>query len=117
MHAGCAPGGVFARHPLDHGSNSTRSTRPSDFLGPRAKPPIAAKRFSMPRNNGFRLNDQKRARPARKEAAQQNPQEAVGWMESCPFGAALQDRELVTQSNDFKSQIVTRSKEASHPGE
>ena len=38
-------------------------------------------------------------------------------MQSCTLCAAFQDSELVTQSNDFKPQIVARSTETSQPGE
>ena len=71
----------------------------------------------MPPNHRFRLDNQKRLGPVRPEVAQQNPKQPVGTLQPCPLGAALQNNQLVPQSNDFKSEIVARSNEALQPGE
>jgi hypothetical protein len=71
----------------------------------------------MPPNHRFRFHNEKRLGPLRSEAAQQNPRQAVGTSQLRPLGAALQNNQLVSQSNDFKSETMARSNEALQPGE
>lgn len=53
----------------------------------------------------------------RPEVAQQNPEQPLGTVQPWPLGSALQYNHLMSQSNDFKAQIVARSNEALQPGE
>src|ERR1700693_5791043 len=117
MDAGRTPVGVFVRHGLDQGPNIARGGRPSDCFAPGVKAPIKTETLTMPPHHRFRLNDQKRLGPVRPEVAQQNPKQPVGTLQPCPLGAALQNNQLVLQSNDFKSEMVARSNEALQPGE
>ena len=117
MDAGRTPGGVFVRHGLDQGPNIARGGRPSDCFAPGAKAPIETETLTMPPNHRVRLDNHKRLGPVRPEVAQQNPKQPVGRLQPYPLGAALQNNQLVPQSNDFKSEIVARSNKALQPRE
>jgi hypothetical protein len=70
-----------------------------------AKPsPVISEPFLLPSNNGAGLNEFQSLLPARSQARQPDPKQAIGRLERGSWNAPLIHRNLVTKSNEFHLQ-------------
>ncbi len=117
VDAWSSPGRVLARHGVESSPNLPPGDRSANRFASGAKAPVKTKAFPVPSNDCVRLHDQKRIRPPRPHSAQQNPEQSVGTARLHPLSPTFQNHQLLPQSNDFKSQVITRPNKASQPYE
>ena len=65
----------------------------------------------MPADDGFRLNDDQHFRPSRPEALEHHPEQSVQPVQSRTRMFAFEYGDLLSQGEDFESQIAATSKE------
>src|SRR6058998_2601707 len=97
-----APERILSTHPPDQFSNLARHWRPPESTTaafPRPKQPEAC---AMPRNDGFRSDDDECRSPSGPDAGQPRPQEAIRRRQLGRFTERWRTSSLVTKREDLQ---------------
>ncbi len=71
----------------------------------------------MPANNGSRSDHDERLRPLRPECFQHDPEQLVRGCQSTAWSFGMQSEQLLTESEIFKDEVLSRSESADDPAE
>ena len=104
VNAWCTPARVVAAHHPDQIPNLLRHAGPTWLAAADFPRPEQAKAFTMPGDNGFRLDDHQGGFPVAPHASQPDPEDPVGWRQLQAFWSRpTQDGELLPQGEVFQS--------------
>lgn len=104
------PRGVLARHTSDDLERLAIDVAPAVA---RAEAPVEPEPGAMPAHHGFRLDHNERIHPARPEAPQRHPEQAVEVVEARPGVLAFENGELLAQGEYLQAKIMARPNEGS----
>ncbi len=97
--SGSPPTRIFRHHPEDKVLNFLRDPfSPSVLTYFREQAPVPAKSRSVPSDNGFRADEDKRLLPRRPKTAGEEPEDFVNPSELGPWMFAFEDAKLLPQS-------------------
>ena len=104
VNAWRTPARVVAAHHPDQIPNLLRHAGPTWLSAADFPRPEQAKAFTMPGDNGFRLDDHQGGFPVAPHASQPDPEDPVGWRQLQAFWSRPpQDGELLSQGEVFQS--------------
>jgi len=114
----CAPQEIGSAHVANQIPDLPRNAGTTSFSPTTFPLPEELKSFSMPGDDGLRLDEHEALAPLRPEAGENDPQKPM----ACPnpeplLIGSLQDNELVVESQDFHLQEGSRSQRGCKPGE
>ena len=85
VNAWCTPARVVSAHRPDQIPNLPRHAGSTRFTAAYLPRPEQAKTFTMPGDNGFRLDDHQGGSPVAPHASQPDPEDPVGWRQLQAF--------------------------------
>ena len=120
VDAGCTPQRIVAAHRADQVTDLGGNGRSARLAAADLPGPEELKSFAVPGNHGLGFYDRERRPPAAPHPGERHPEEAVRHRQLRPFGAALQDSDLMAESDVLKLQGCTgfeqrREGRARHP--
>ncbi len=108
MDPGRTPERVFEGHALDEVADLLRSPRPSPNSA--LPSPIEPKSLAVPADDSLGLYDRERFTPVPQDAGKNDPEKAVAILEANTGSRALQDMELMAQSEVLEGEALSGSK-------
>ena len=105
---GAPPERILVGDAPDEVSDLMRSTRPPPASA--LPPPIETEPLAVPPDDRLGLNNGERFAPVPPDAGKHDPYEAVAFLQADPGSRALQDIELVAQSEVLKGEALSGSK-------
>jgi hypothetical protein len=102
---GAPPSRVFIRHRVNGVSHIACQDWSAEPFTSGPKTPVDPETFPMPLHDGVRLDDQQNIRPMPAIGG-------AGTAQMDPLSSPFQNDQLLAQGDDFKAQVVTRSKKA-----
>ena len=104
VNAWRTPARVVAAHHPDQIPNLLRHAGPTWLAAADFPRPEQAKAFTMPGDNGFRLDDHQGGLPVAPHASQPHPEDSISGRQFQPFWSRpTQDGELLPQGEVFQS--------------
>ena len=108
MDARRTPERVLEGHAPDEVADLRRAARPPAVST--LPPPIVAESLAVPSDDSFGTNNGERIAPVLPDAGKHDQYEAVAFLQADPGSEALQDIELMTQSEVLKGEALSGSK-------
>ena len=102
MDAGCTPKWILAAHLPNHWRISFDTGGRPGWPCPNFPGPVQPEVFTVPANDGFRLDDDQGRSPIAPNFAQPRPSEPIGKSQLWPLHRATQDAELVPECEVFE---------------
>jgi len=99
-----APERVLSAHRTNQVADLLRNGGASGFTPSNLAGPKETKAFPMPADHGCRLDQEETRPPIVPHGAEPSPQDSIGWGELRPLDRALQNTELMAESQDFPLQ-------------
>jgi hypothetical protein len=109
VNARSAPARILCNHAKDQVAQLLGDPLPADVLpDSRYSSPVHLKPGSVPASHRFRSQDDESLLPARPKSASRDPEDPINQTESCSGMPALQDGELLAESQVFEGQAAAR---------
>ena len=116
VNLGSAPGRVLFRQAPDQNTNLFGDLRPAALrAGP--PPPVEAKPGPVSADDCLGLHDDEDVGPAGPQVMQGGPEEPVERVQGRPRAFSLEDRNLLSEGENFKGGVTSTAKEDSDGGE
>ena len=110
-----APFRILLRQAPNQDTNFLGDPRPA-AMRPRFPTPIKPKSSPMPTDDRFRLDNHEDFGPAGPKAAERGPEEPVTGVQRWTRSLALEDGDLLAESQNLQGSIGSGTKESAHGG-